>query len=198
VTTAGPDRTAVAIAVGEPLGEQVIDGTAHIEPVAIAGVQETVIWRVRDESGPHPSQVYVGGWPDGSMRTLTGDQDAWTDLVAATGAHLTSAAKARDYVESYLEVTRGAMVIVRPITSLDDLRWRPGSAEEEASKAALLADPPRLDDVMESTDHGFHIELTLVVDQRLQRNEFDVTSAGEITKTSFHVLAEHLPLPIAR
>ena len=198
VTTQGPDLTAVAIAVGEPLGGQVLDGQAQLAPVAVAGIKGTVVWRVRDESGPHPWQVYVGAWPDGSMRVLTGDQDAWADLVAATGAHLASAAQARSYVETYLEVTRGAMVIVRPVTSLDELRWRPGTADEEAAKAALLADPPPIAPVLDSSADGFHIELTLVVDQRLQRNVFDLTSAGEMTRTSFSVLAERLPLPIAR
>ena len=132
------------------------------------------------------------------MRVLTGDQDAWADLVADTGARLTTAAQARSYVETYLEVTRGAMVIVQPVTSMDDLRWRPGSADEEDAKAALLADPPAIEPLVESSGDGFHVELTLVVDQRLQRNVFDLTSAGEITRTSYEVLAEHLPLPIAR
>jgi hypothetical protein len=198
MTTRKPDLTAVAGAVGEPLGGQVLDGQAHLAPVAVPGIKGTVVWRVRGESGPHPWQVYVGAWPDGSMRVLTGDQDAWTDLVAATGAHLTSAAQARSIVETYLEVTRGAMVIVRPVTSLDDLRWRPGSPEEEDAKAALLADPPPTKPQADSTAGGFHVELTLVVDQRLQRNVFDLTRAAKITGTSFRVLAEHLPVPIAR
>gem|GEM_PF-2710084 len=198
MTTHGPDLTAVALAVGEPYADQVLDGGAEVEPVAVAGITETVVWRVRGESGPHPWQVYVGAWPDGSVRVLTGDQDAWADLVGSAGAHLASVTTARRFVETYLEVTRGAMVIVRPVTSLDDLAWRPGSAEEENAKAALLADPPVTSPVVDSSDDGFHVELTLVVDQRLQRNEFDLTRAGEITRSDFRVLAEHLPLPIAR
>lgn len=198
MTTRGLDLKAVAIAVGEPLGEQVLDGQAHLAPVAVAGIEGTVVWRVRGESGPHPWQVYVGAWPDGSMRVLTGDEDAWADLVAVTGARLTTAAQARSHVETFLDVTRGAMVIVQPVTSLDDLRWRPGSPEEEDAKAALLADPPPTAPLLDSSADGFHVELTLVVDQRLQRNLFDLTSAGEITRTSFRVLAEHLPVPIAR
>jgi len=198
MTTHGPDVKAVAIAVGEPLGEQVLDGRAHVAPVAVPGIKGTVAWRVRGESGPHPWQVYVGAWPDGSMRVLTGDQDAWADLVAVTGARLTTAAQARSHVETYLEVTRGALVIVRAVTSLDDLRWRPGSSEEEDAKAALLADPPPTAPLVDSSADGFHVELTLVVDQQLQRNVFDLTSTGKITRTSFRVLAEHLPMPIAR
>jgi len=42
-----------------------------------------------------------------------------------------------------------------------------------------------------------HIELTLVVKQRIQRNLFDVTPDGRIT-ASFQVVAEDLPLPIVR
>jgi hypothetical protein len=90
------------------------------------------------------------------------------------------------------------MVIVRPVTSLADLRWRPGSDEEETAKAALLADPPSWRTLAERTSEGFHVELTLVVDQRLQRNRFDLTTDGRIISTSFEVLAEHLPLPMAR
>jgi hypothetical protein len=196
--TANVDRLAVAMAVGDPLADQVLDGQASISPVAIPGIEPTVVWRVRDESGAHPWQRYVGVWPDGAVRILTADQGAWDDLVAATGADLGDEGEARAYVETYLEVTRGAMVIVRPIASLDELRWRPGSDDEEAAKGALLADPPAVAPVAARTTDGFHVELTLVVDQRLQRNEFDVDPDGRITHTSFRVLAERLPLPIAR
>jgi hypothetical protein len=192
------DLNAVAVAVGEPLASQVLDGQAQLAPVSVPGIEATVVWRVRGESGPHPWQVYVGVWPDGTVRVLTADQDAWSDLVAATGARLTDVTQARSHVETFLEVTRGAMVIVRAITSLDDLRWRPGSDEEEDARAALLADPPTIAPLLAPTAEGFHVELTLVVDQRLQRNEFDLTRTGEISRSSFRVLAEHLPLPIAR
>lgn len=192
------DLKAVAVAVGEPLGDQVLDGQAKVAPVAIPGVKGRVVWRVRGESGPHPWQVYVGAWPDGSMRVLTADQDAWADLVAGTGASLADEAHARSYVETFLEVTRGALVIVRPVGSLDDLRWRPGSPDEEEARAALLADPPDVAPTLARTRDGFHVELTLVVDQRLQRNVFDVTRTGEITRSSFRVLADRLPLPVAR
>ncbi len=80
------DLREVAVAVGEPLAEQVLDGRARLAPVAVRGIDATVVWRFRGESGPHPWQVYVGAWPDGSVRVLTADQDAWADLVAATGA----------------------------------------------------------------------------------------------------------------
>ena len=118
--------------------------------------------------------------------------------MAATGAQLTDAAEARAYIETFLEVTRGSMVIVEPVTSLADLHWRPGSDNEERAKAALIANPPPMEPVAERTDGGFHVELTLVVDQRLQRNEFDLTGTGEIRRSSFRILAERLPLPIAR
>lgn len=198
MTASEVDLKAVAVAVGEPLADQVLDGQARLAPVAVPGIEATVVWRVRSESGPHPWQVYVGVWPDGSIRVLTADQSAWGDLVAETGARLVDEAHARSYVETFLEVTRGAMVIVRTVTSLDDLRWRPGSDEEEDARAALLADPPAIAPLLTPTTHGFHVELTLVVDQSLQRNLFDLTQTGEITRSSFRVLAEHLPLPIAR
>jgi hypothetical protein len=192
------DLTVVAAAIGPPLADAVLDGEARIDPVDVPGIEPTVVWRVLDESGSHPWQVYVGVWPDGTVRILTADQDAWSDLVAVSGASLTDVTQARSYVETFLEVTRGALVIVATVTSLDDLRWRPGSDEEEDARAALLADPPALAPVLAPTIDGFHVELTLVVDQRLQRNVFDLTRAGAITRTSFHVLAVHLPLPIAR
>ena len=49
----------------------------------------------------------------------------------------------------------------------------------------------------EPSDGGFHVELTLVVDQRVQRNSFEVARDGSI-RSDFRVLAEDLPLPIAR
>ena len=192
------DKTAVAMALGEPLSDAVLDGQASLEAVEVAGVETAIVWRVRDELADHPWQAYVGRWPDGSVRVLTADQDAWADLIRVTGARLTGAEQARAYVLAYLEVTRGAMVIVRPITSLDDLHWRPGSDSEEAAKAALLASPPDLTPVASESGDGFHVELALVVDQRLQRNSFDVSSRGEIVGASFEVIAEGLPLPTAR
>ncbi len=198
MTTGDVDRTAVAMAIGQPLGDRVIDGQAQLAPIAVPGIRGTVVWQARDETGSHPWQVYVGVWPDGSVRVLSADQEAWAELVKATGAHLDDEPEARAYVTTYLEVTRGTQVIVQPVSSLDELRWRPGSEAEEAARAALLADPPDLASSVTATADGFHVELALVVDQRLQRNLFDVTPSGEITRTSFRVLAEHLPLPIAR
>lgn len=199
VTTDQIDPNAVAAALGEPLGEAVVDGRAQLDGVAVPGIESTIVWRVHDRSGDHPWQVYVGRWPDGAVRVLTADQDGWADLVAATGgARLTDSEHATEFVETFLQVTRGAMVIVRPVNSLDDLRWRPGSDREEDARAELLAAPPRMEPSVAETADGFRVELTLVVDQRLQRNRFELTRSGEITKSSFEVLADHLPLPIAR
>lgn len=192
------DPTAVAIAVGEPLAEQVLDGRARLDPVAVPGVAATVVWRVLGESGPHPWQLHVGVWPDGGVRVLTADQPAWASLVSATGAHIDDPAQALAYVDAYLEITRGAMVLVQPVGSLGDIPWRPGSEDEEAARAALLASPPDVAPRVARTTDGFHVERTLVVDRRLQRNEFELTTEGEVTGASFRVLAAGLPLPIAR
>jgi hypothetical protein len=197
VTGSDIDLSAVAVAVGEPLASRVLDGHARLDPVPVAGTEETAVWSVLDEFGDHPMRLYVGRWPDGPTRVLTADQDAWTDLVATVGVHLTDPDQALAYVEAFLEITRGNMVIVRPVTTLDDLRWRPGSTEEQATKESLLDDPPDMTPVVETEQSGFHIELTLVVDQRLQRNTFDVSPNGEIT-SSYRVIVEGLPLPIAR
>lgn len=193
------DPQAVADALGEPLGERVTDGGARLEPFAVPGAADPVAWRVVDESGAHPWQVYVGRSADGDVRVLTGDQPAWDAVIAGAGVALASADEARGYVEAYLEATRGSMVLVRPVASLADLPWRPGSDAQEAAKAALLADAPDLaPSVEDAGDGGFRVELALVVDQRLQRNTFRVARDGRITDTSFRVLAEGLPLPIAR
>jgi len=192
------DLRAVADAVGPPFGKQVLDGAAQLAQVAVPGVDGTVVWRVRGESGAHPWQVYVGLRPGGVGRVLTADQDAWAALMVEAGCRLHGEADASAYVEVFLEVTRGALVLVRPLTSLAEIPWRPGSADEETAKAALLAKPPAVEPRSVRTAAGFKVELTLVVDQRLQRNQFELSPAGEITRTSFQVIAENLPLPIAR
>ena len=110
---------------------------------------------------------------------------------------LTDPDQARAYVEAYLEITRGTMVIVRRVAGLDELRWRPGSDAEEAARASLLDDPPDVAPVVEVAGWGLRVELTLVVDQRLQRNTFEVGGDGVI-ESSYRVLADGLPLPIAR
>jgi hypothetical protein len=88
-------------------------------------------------------------------------------------------------------------VIVREVRDAADLRWRPGSSSEEANRARFEAGPPIEGPIVEPSDGGLHVELTLVVDQRLQRNVFDVGRDGSI-HTGHRVLADDLPLPIAR
>ncbi len=51
MTTGEVDLNAVAAAIGQPLGDQVLDGQAQLAPVAVPGIQRTAVWRVRDESG---------------------------------------------------------------------------------------------------------------------------------------------------
>lgn len=191
------DPYAAAPALGEPLGGLLIGGEAKAVPLDIPGVDHTVAWSVRYEAGPHPIWSNVGRWSDGTVRVLTADQGAWAELVRDAGISIASEEVAVAYAKAYLEITRGSMVLVRPVESVDDLPWRPGSGDEEAAKAALLASPPDLAPRAERAAGGFHVELALVVDQRLQRNTFDITADGVVT-ASFDVLAEGLPFPIAR
>jgi hypothetical protein len=190
---------AVADAVGPGLGEGVVRGSASILPIAVPGVRGTVVWLVRDDSLDHPLQAYVGRWPDGQVRVLSDDQAAWAQLITVVGAHIDTAATALGYVRAFLEITRGPAVPVREITGAEELPWRPGSPDEERRRAAFLDGPPVPGPVAAAGERGegFHVELTLLVDQRVQRNLFDVTTAGLIDAT-FVVLARDLPLPIVR
>jgi hypothetical protein len=191
------DRDAAAAAVGAGLGDRVADGTAELQPSPVPGLaDQDAVWRVRDATADHPLQVYVGRWPDGTVRVLTDNQPAFFDLVETVGAELTDPETALGYVRALLEVTRGASVIVRVVSDLGDLRWRPGAPDEEARREAFVADPPIAPPRVEPTPDGFHVELCLVVDQRVQRNTFEVARDGTLS-ASYRVLAEDLPLPIA-
>lgn len=191
------DRAAIATAVGPGLGERVADGTADLSPVPVPGLGDAVVWRVEDAMSDHPLAVYVGVWPDGVVRVLTDDQPAFFGLVHAVGVDLADPDTVLGYVRGFLEVTRGASVIVRVVSDLGDIRWRPGSPQEEAHREAFVADSPIGPPGVEATEDGFHVELYLVVDQRIQLNTFDVARDGSIA-ASYRVLAEDLPLPIAR
>jgi hypothetical protein len=142
-------------------------------------------------------QAYVGRWPDGEVRVLSDDQGAWAELIDAVGVQITDPATALAYVRQFLEVTRGPSVIVRELAGLEDLHWRPGSVAEEERRAAFESGARIEGPAAEVAVDGFHVEVTLVVDQRVQRNLFDVTADGLIN-ASFRVLAEELPLPITR
>jgi hypothetical protein len=166
----------------------------------VPGVERSVVGLVRDDQLDHPLQAYVGQWPDGQVRVLSDDQAAWAELMTAAGAHIDTAATALGYVRAFVEITRGPAVQVREINGADELPWRPGSTDEERRRADFLAGPPvpgPIVDRVDRVDHGFHVELTLLVGQRVQRNLFDVTAAGLI-EASFTVLADDLPLPIVR
>jgi hypothetical protein len=193
----GIDLEAVARAVGPGLGPEVRSGEASVEPVPVPGAPPGVIWAIRDDLLDHPLQGYVGLWPDGLVRLLSDDQEAWTDLMRAVGVRLDDPQTAVDYVRRFLEVTRGPSVIVYEVIDAAGLPWRPGSPAEEGRRQTLLTGQPLPPPVAERTTTGFHVELTLVVDQRIQRNLFDLTPSGEID-ASFQVLADELPLPIAR
>ncbi len=187
----------VADAVGPGLGAGVLSGDAEVLPVDVPGVEPTVVALVRDDHLDHPMQAYVGRWPTGEVRLLSDDQQAWADLVRTVGAHIDDPATALGYVRRFLEITRGPSVIVREVTDPEELPWRPGSPDEERRRRAFLAGPPIPGSVAEPIDDGFHVELTLMVGQRIQRNLFDVSGDGRIG-ASFRVLADDLPLPIVR
>ena len=188
--------TAIADAVGEPMAADVLDGAADVAGVSIPGAPSVVIWRVRDDQLDHPQQAYVGQWPDGRMQALNDDQPAWTQLMDAAGVQIDDAATALGYVRQFLEVTRGPMVNVRPIERLEDVPWRPGSEDEEGRREQFLRVPFEVP-VSEPMGEMFQVGLTLVVDQRIQRNSFEVSRDGRLSAT-FRVLAEDLPLPIIR
>ena len=193
----GIDLDAVATAVGPGLGPDVLSGRASVEPVTVPGAPPGVMWAVDGNLLDHPLRAYVGRWPDGAVRLLSNDQAAWAELIDASGLRLDDPETALGYVRQFLEATRDPSVIVYEATEAADLPWRPGSPAEEERRQALLAGPALPAPVAERTTTGFHVELTLVVDQRIQRNLFDVTPGGAIS-ASFQVLADELPLPIAR
>ncbi len=193
----GIDPDAIAAAVGPGLGDGVRSGAAELRPVDVPGVDGPVVWLVRDEQLAHPLQAYVGRWPSGEVRVLSDDQDAWAELMRAAGAQLDGAESALGYVRQFLEITRGPAVTVRELSDPQSLPWRPGSPDEERRRAEFLASGPIDGPVAETTGEGFHVELTLMVGQRVQRNLFDVGRDGTIN-ASFRVLADDLPLPIVR
>lgn len=192
-----PAANEVAAAVGAGLGPAVLAGTAILRQVPVPGVGDSLAWLVRDDDADHPLQAYVGVWPDAAVRLLSDDQPAFFDLVASCGAEIEDASTALGYVRAFLELTRGPAVIVREVEDAAQLPWRPGSAAEETNRARFEAGPPIAPPLAEPAGDGFHVELTLVVDQRIQRNSFEVGPGGAIA-ASFRMLAEDLPLPIAR
>lgn len=188
---------AIAAALHPFVGDAVREGRALVTHFPVPGLREGSVWRVRLEDLEHPQQAYVGLWPDGSARVLSDDLAAFMDLVAAAGVEIADPETALGYVQALLEVTRGPMVIVRPLTSVADIRWRPGSDEEERRKAEFLSQASVRPPLAEPSGDGFHVELFLVVDQRVQLNSFDVARHGSVS-ASYRVIAKDLPLPIAR
>ena len=197
MTASAGQLEAIRAALHPVLGDRVGDGTADVTPYRVPGLPVDGVWRVRYEDADHPLQTYVGLWPDGAARILTDDQPAFLDLCAASGVRIGDPGVALGYILAFLEVTRGPQVIVRVITDAADIRWRPGTQDEEARRRAFLVEAPIRPPSSEPTGVGFRIELWLVVDQRIQLNTFDVGRDG-VMSTDYRIVAADLPLPIAR
>ncbi len=189
-------REAIAGALHPVLGDPVRDGSAEVSSYGLPGLPDGVAWRVLINDFDHPQQTYVGLWPDGSAKTLPEDEQAFHDLVAAAGAEIDSDETALAFVLAFLELTRGPTAIVRPLEAAADIRWRPGTDEQERRRAAFLAESPIRPPAARATAKGFRVEVWLVVDQRIQRNTFEVSKDGKI-ESSFRIAAADLPLPIA-
>ena len=52
--------------------------------------------------------------------------------------------------------------------------------------------------VVVPTASGFHVELVPVVDERRQRNTFEVGRDGTLSGPAYEVLADGLALPVVR
>jgi hypothetical protein len=59
-----------------------------------------------------------------------------------------------------------------------------------------MADPPIEPPSAKRTADGFHVDVWLIVDQRIQLDTFEVASDGKVS-AKFRVVAADLPLPIA-
>lgn len=197
MTPAEDDLAAIAEAVGPPLGEWALEGAAEVDAHPVPGLPEQAVWRVRREDLDHPIQAYVGLWPDGTARVLNDDQPAFLRLVETHGVEIDDPETATGYVIGFLEVTRGPAVIVRVVSGPEDIRWRPGTEEEEARRDEFLSDSQIAPPSAEETGEGFQVQVSLVVDQRIQRNSFQVARDGSLA-AEFRVIAADLPLPIAR
>jgi hypothetical protein len=191
-------QAVLAAALHPVVGNHVSDGTADVSSYPIPGLPDDAVWRVLITDMDHSQQTYVGLWADGTGRELVDDQPAFFELVRSRGgAQLPDEGTALGYVLAFLEVTRGPSVLVRPIHASTDIPWRPGTADEEARRAALLANSPIRPPTAEPTNDGFRLEVWLVVDQRIQLNSFDVARDGTLA-AEFRVVATDLPLPIVR
>jgi len=191
-------RTVIAEALHPAVGTKVSDGTADVSSYPVPGLQEHAVWQIAITDTDHPLQTYVGLWPNGTGRVLSDNQQAFFDLVSALGgAQIVDPETALGYVLAFLEVTRGPSVLVRPISDVTDIPWRPGSADEEARRAAFLTDPPISEPSAKPDNNGYRVQMWLIVDQHIQFNSFDVATDGAIA-AEFRVVAADLPLPIAR
>ena len=197
MTLSAAQRDAIREALHPVLGDRVGDGSAKVTPYPVPGLPAGAVWQVRYEGGDHPLQDYVGLWPNGTARILTDDQPAFLDLASASGVKIADTAAALGYVSAFLEVTRGPQVIVRVLADAADIRWRPGTKDEEARRQAFLDDAPIRPPTSAAAGDGFRVELWLVVDQRIQLNTFDVGRDGTLS-TDYRIVAADLPMPIAR
>ncbi len=185
----------VAALLRPPVADAVLTGDALLEPVTVPGLPDGRVWWVSVPSNPHVPRVAVGEGPDGTLRLLTGNGDAFAAVVADLPLTVdeTSAAEA---VSAFLELTAEPSTMVQTPTAPGEIRWRPGIGDEVALREHFLATVDLAPQVVRETD-GFVVGLVLLAGQQAFRARYRVTADG-VREIDREVVAESLPLPLVR
>lgn len=162
-------------------------------------LRDGVIYRV-EHAGPHHPVLFFLGVTPGGTEVLTNDLEAFERFAKASGVSLETEKDVLDYVLAFLEVTRDTSTLVYRIDSVDQIRFRPTSTDEERRAQDEFVEENRnviAAPAVSSMGDSSRVEFFVVSGPRVQRNTFDVSPDGTI-EPSFEVIAEDLPLTIGR
>ncbi len=174
--------TALA-AVDEYYADLVARPSSEVSQHPAPFLRDYRIVRVEHFSPHKPVLFYAGFAPNKPAFLLTGNPDGYVQLAKNDNVVIDSPEWAVRYATTFLKVTRSMARLFYLVSSVDDLKFRPGlRAREAAAKAAFKAQyaaiiaPP----AVQANDNGYLVVVYAVREQDLERHTLAVHRDGAI------------------
>ncbi|MQY03876.1 hypothetical protein [Actinomadura macrotermitis] len=154
------------------------------------------IYQVDSRQGPHPVRLHVAS--GGSQAVLlTGAPKAFATVTRLDGTAVKDPQTAAGLGRVYLETTRPAGLLTYVVSTVDEIRFRPGITGGDAQRRDALVG--RYRPVIKAPNAvaqgpGYAVTAFVVRDRALERRDLTIGKAGTV-KEKITTLAPDLPVP---